>query len=451
MTTLHDVILYYYNNPIAFIEDVIGAKPTPQQINFITSIHKHKKVACKSGHKTGKSTSLAWLILWFMSTRAFCKIPCTAPTSSQLKDVLWAEISKWHRKMDPEFSKQFVVLGDRFCHTDHQKEWFAIARTARKENPEALQGYYADDVIFILDEAAGIPDEIFSAIQGSLQGENVYCILVGNPRLRSGFFFDSFGEDANRWKNITLNAEESPLTNHDEHKRWLDRFGKNSIEYRVKVLGEFPLSESDALISSDLLEAAVKRDIKNPVGNIVYGLDPARFGSDECALVKRQGNKLLEIKTLKGKTEATQIVGWLVNEIKNTPKKQQPDRVCVDSIGLGGPIADFLREKDMPGVQFIDVNVAEKSEEPEKYHRLRDELWCKFRDWLYEEKPDIPDDKLLSAQASTIHYKYHSSGSIVVEKKDEMKKRGLRSPDRADAVCLTFFSKKKTDFNIYVL
>ena len=252
-----------------FIEDVIGATPTDQQKEFINAVCKYKKVACKSGHKTGKSTSLAWLVLWFMSTRHCPKIPCTAPTSSQLKDVLWAELAKWHRYMNDEFSDQFVVLGDRFCHKNHMKEWFAVGRTARKENPEALQGYYANDVMFILDEAAGIPDSIFDAIQGSIQGENVYCILVGNPRLRSGFFFDSFYDDAERWHNLTINAEESPLSNHEEHKRWLDRFGKNSIEYRVKVLGEFPLSETDALIGSDLLQKAINRFLqKQKVNNV---------------------------------------------------------------------------------------------------------------------------------------------------------------------------------------
>ena len=448
MIDLSDVIYYYYNRPIEFIEDVIGATPTAQQRLFIESVCKYKKVSCKSGHKTGKSTSLAWLILWFMSTRFCPKLPCTAPTTSQLKDVLWSELSKWHRQMDDEFSNQFVVLGDRFCHIDNPKEHFAVGRTARKENPEALQGYYANDIMFILDEAAGIPDPIFDAIQGSIQGENVYCILVGNPRLRSGFFFDSFHDDSDRWCNITLNAEESPLTNHDEHKRWLDRFGKKSIEYRVKVLGEFPLSETDALIGSDLLQAAIEREVKTPTGEIVWGLDPARFGTDECALAKRQGNKLKSIITLKGKVESTNIVGWLINEIKQTPKRDRPSKVFVDSIGLGGPIADFLREKDIKDVEFIDVNVAESSNQPDKYNRLRDELWCLFRDWLYEEKPDILNDKLLFAQASTIHYKYHSNGSIVVEKKDEMKRRGLRSPDRADAVCLTFYYRQRRTFDI---
>lgn len=449
ITTLDDILYYYYSRPIEFVEDIIGAKPTEQQKLFINSVCKYKKVAVKSGHKTGKSTSLAWLVLWFMATRFCCKIPCTAPTTSQLKDVLWAELSKWHRQMDEEFSEQFIVLGDRFCHKDHQKEYFAIARTARKENPEALQGYYANDVMFILDEAAGIPNAIFDAIQGSIQGKDVYCLLIGNPRLRSGFFFDAFHDDSDRWCNLTLNAEDSPLTNADEHLRWLERFGKNSIEYRVKVLGEFPLSETDALIGSDLLQKAIDRQIEKPMGEVVWGCDPARFGTDECALAKRRGNKLLEIKTLKGKTESTNLVGWLINEINQSPTQDRPSKVYVDSIGLGGPIADFLRESNVNDVEFIDVNVAESSNYPDKYNKLRDELWCLFRDWLYDEDPDILNDKLLFAQASTIHYKYHSNGSIVVEKKDEMKRRGLRSPDRADAVCLTFYYREEVEYKIY--
>jgi hypothetical protein len=300
--------------------------------------------------------------------------------------------------------------------------------------------------MFIFDEASGVPDEIFKAIEGSAQGENVYVILVGNPLRRSGYFYDTFHDDSEYWHLITLDARNSALASKKQHERWLNRYGRDSLEYRVKAMGEFPLSDVDTLIAANMLEDAMKRK-QEAVGEIVWGLDPARFGVDECALAKRKGNVITEITTLKGKTESTQLVGWLINEIRKTPKKERPTRICVDSIGLGGPIADFLREKEeVSDIRFEDVNVANKSSDPAKYHRLRDELWCLYRDWFIDEDPTIPDDKLLYSQTSSIKYKFHSNGSIKIESKDEMKKRGQRSPDRADAVCLTFNRKLDLTF-----
>jgi hypothetical protein len=181
-----------------------------------------------------------------------------------------------------------------------------------------------------------------------------------------------------------------------------------------------------------LLEAAVEREIPLE-GEVVWGPDPARFGSDETALVKRRGDTVTEIKGVRG-YNTMQTTGWVVSQIESDADK--PVNIFVDVIGLGAGIADRLREQGYPAV---DVNVSKYADNRTKYYNLRAELWTKLRNWLVEGQGSIPDDESLIAGASSIKYSFDSQGRIKIEKKEDIKRRGLPSPDRADALCLTYY------------
>jgi hypothetical protein len=208
-------------------------------------------------------------------------------------------------------------------------------------------------------------------------------------------------------------------------------YGENSNAYRVRVLGEFALKDDDSLISAELVDAAMTRDVVLDSNvPIVYGVDVARFGSDRTVICKRQGNVVLSFKHWSGE-DLMGTVGRIVHEAGI----DKPEEICVDSIGLGGGVADRLREL---GHNVRDVNVSESIALNQSAARLRDELWIAAKDWLETRAVRLPKDDDLRAELIGPTYSFTSNGKIKVEGKSEMKKRGMRSPDIADALCLTF-------------
>ena len=211
-------------------------------------------------------------------------------------------------------------------------------------------------------------------------------------------------------------------------------YGKGSNKYRVRVLGEFPTADDDTVIPLELVDAACKRDVARLDVKPVWGVDVARFGDDSSALAKRQGNVLLEpIKEWHGK-DTMQLVGLIVREWEDTPIVDRPTAIMVDVIGIGAGVVDRLRELGLP---VFGINVAESAANDDKYYRLRDELWFKGREWFADRACYIPLDDKLIQEHTTVTYDFHSNGSVVVEKKKDMKKRGLPSPNLADAFLLT--------------
>ncbi len=425
----------YHDDPVGFVCDIIKAKPTAEQKLILKAMRDKKHVSVRSGHGVGKSSALAWLILWFISTRWKPKIPCTAPTGNQLYDVLWSEIAKWHSQMDPVFKRELEYNQSRLVFKRYPKEGFAVARTARKERPEALSGFHAENLMFVIEEASGVADEIILPVLGSLTNIENYCVMAGNPIRRTGFFYESHHDDRGFWNPLHFNSEDAELVDEGYCRMMAKKFGKESNIYRVRVKGDFATMEADQLINLDWLEAAAIRTGKEySDGKNVWGLDPARFGSNETSLAKRKGNCFQGMSGLRQKG-TMEVVGWVKRQFDDTAEDERPEEIFIDTIGIGAGVADRLRELGLPA---IDVEVSRRAENPDKYMNLRAELWFAWADWLKDEKGIIPNDEDLIGQSSTIKYKFDSSGRYVIEGKEELQKRGLTSPDRADAVCLTF-------------
>jgi hypothetical protein len=201
-------------------------------------------------------------------------------------------------------------------------------------------------------------------------------------------------------------------------------------------LGEFPTQSDDVLLPLHLVEDAVTRDVEaGPTTPVIWGLDVARFGSDRSALAKRQGNVLIEpIKTWQNK-DLMELSGIVLSEYDAVPYSMRPQAIYIDAIGLGAGLADRLRELDMPAV---GISVSETASLKNKFNRLRDELFWSAREWFEARDVKIPSDDTLIAELTGIRYKYLSTGKLKVESKDEMKRRGQRSPDVADAFVLSF-------------
>ena len=399
---------------------------------------KTGRLSIRSGHGVSKSAFLAITVIWFESCYFPSKIPCTAPTAHQLGDVLWAEIAKWLRQLQltmPELSAQFEWTRDEFRLKDAPKESFAVARTARADKPEAFAGFHSDNMLIIADEASGIPDVIFEVGQGALSGENTFVILASNPTRRSGFFFDSQHKFRDRWSCMTINGEDCELVSKQFIEDIAYQYGRDSNVFRVRVQGEFPNSEDDVVIPLDLCEEAKIREV-TPFGDTVWGVDVARFGSDRTVLVERCENATLKKHEAWNGTDLMQTAGRIYAKWLDTAPSERPKTIFVDVIGIGAGVSDRLMELGLP---ITAVNVAESpSINDATYNRLRDELWFKARKWLEKKNCKLFDDDTLVAELTLPKYAFTSSGKMKVESKDELRKRYPRSPDVADAFCMTF-------------
>ena len=433
-------------DPALYAREVFGFEPEPWQAESFHDITVHDKISIRSGHGVGKSTWLSIIIFWFLNTHPNAKVPVTAPTAHQLEDVLWAELSKWHQKMPPALRREFELKQGRLTVGNS----FSVARTARKENPEALQGFHADNLLFVVDEASGVEEVIFEVSEGALSSEGAKVVMCSNPTRTSGYFHDSHHKMRHRWHTKRVSCSESSRVTAQYIEDMGQKYGVDSDIYRVRVLGDFPTSDTDSVIPLDLIEAAYSRDVEpKKLLMPVWGLDVARFGSCRTALVKRWGNHQVEAKTWR-KRDTMEVAGIVMREYEDAKSDMRPAAICVDSIGIGAGVADRLRELDLP---VFAINVGEAPSGTGRFLNLRAELWWRAREWL-EERDSKLESEELGGELSIVKYKITSSGKIQIESKEQMMDRGVDSPDIADAFVLTFAGadrrKEHTRYDRYV-
>lgn len=427
-----DFLEMYRNDPVLFVKNVLGATPQPWQEDFLRAVARgERRISVRAGHGVGKSTACSWALIWHMVTRFPQKAVVTAPTSAQLFDALYSETKAWINKLPPALKELFEVFSDRIVLKDAPESSFISARTSSAERPEALAGVHSEHVLLVVDEASAVHEAVFEAAAGSMSGHSATTIMISNPTRNSGLFYKTHHVLASDWFRMHVSCLNSPLVSSDFVKQIKATYGEDSNAYRIRVLGEFALADDDTLIPADLVDSAIERDIVTPEDEeIVYGVDVARYGTDRTALCKRRGNVVLEIKSWGG-LDLMQTVGTVVNEAK----LDNPTEICVDTIGLGSGVADRLREM---GYNVVDVNVAESSAMNPNANKLRDDLWMSVKDWLGTRAVKLPNDESLRQELVAPRYSFTSLGKIVVESKDSMRRRGMRSPDLADSLCLTF-------------
>ena len=428
-------LLSWRNNPALFVEQALRARPEPWQMNALKAVVPHDRLAVRSGHGVGKSAWLSWLILWWLLTRFPARVAATAPTAHQLSDVLWGEITKWHRRLPERLRAELDIKSERIALAAAPNESFAAARTARRDQPEAFQGFHCEHMLFIADEASGIDDAIFEVGAGAMSTMGAKTVLTGNPTRNSGYFFDAFHKLRGRFWTLKVSSEE--VMRAQGHVADVARaYGKDSNAYRVRVLGEFPVSMDESAIPLEWIEAALTRRIEAIESfRPVWGLDVARFGNDRTALAKRRANKLLEpVLSWRGK-DTMQTAGLVMEEWRGTDERDRPSEILIDAIGIGAGVADRLSELGLPA---RGINVAEQPAAADRFAKLRDELWWRAREWFAARDCKLARDPALVAELSAPGYAFTSAGKLVIESKDGMKARGLASPDLADAFILTF-------------
>jgi hypothetical protein len=426
----------WYDEPDQFDRDIWPDDlPESWQSNASQLIVTRDRVAIRSGHGVGKTAWLARRIIWWGCTRNPWKVGVTAPSSSQMYDALWSELAKWHSKMPEGMKGMFLWSAEYFRWAPLPAESFAVAKTARRETPDALAGLHSENMLYVIDEAPGVDDIIFETARGAMSTLGAKTIMTGNPTRLSGYFFDAFHKNRQHWGNLKVSCYDSSRTNLKEIDQWKEEYGDDSNFFRVRALGEFPTAEDDVIIPLHMVEAAVNRDVQQITSEEIWGLDVSRAGVDLCALAKRRGNIMPEpIKTWRS-DDAMVSVGKVVQEYQDA--KVKPLQICVDSIGLGAPVADRLAEQGLP---IMCVNVSESHSSNDRYLRLRDEMWERTREWFYARDCKIPNDEPFIGEISLIKWKPTSNGKMKVITKAEMKKDLHKSPDRSEAFCFTMMA-----------
>jgi hypothetical protein len=274
-----------------------------------------------------------------------------------------------------------------------------------------------------------------------MSGHSAVTILLSNPTRSSGTFFETQNRLSSSWWTRRWSCVESPLVSNEFVEEMKLRYGEDSNAFRIRVLGEFPQADDDTIIPFHLAEAAMRRDIEADEGvRPIWAVDPARFGSDRTAFCRRIGGVITEITSWQG-LDTMQTVGRIKAEYDAQSVNMRPSLILVDSIGIGAGVVDRLRELGLP---TRGVNVAEAPSMGGMYNNLRTELWFKTKAWLEDRSCRIPENDELLAELTSIRYTFASNGKMAAESKDQMRKRGLRSPDLADAVCLTMAGQAAT-------
>lgn len=430
---IQSAILEWRANPSKFVSQWLNVTPNHHQEQFLNLLTRSDHIAIKSGHGTGKSTVLAWTILWFLMCYPKAKIPCTAPTESQLTQVLWPEVAKWLYSSE---LKTFIewTKGKIFVKGEEQT-CFAVPRTATK--PDALQGFHGDNVLVVIEEASGVETKFWELLEGVLTTSNAKIAALGNPTTPEGAFYDAFTKDSAFWETLTFNAEESTQVTPEFIDRMKKKYGEDSDVYRVRVKGEFPKQASDSFIPLYLCEQSLLYIIpENPV--LKMGVDVARFGDDYSTWIIRAGGKIVYAEKMQS-MDTVQVAGKTV-----TLARQYgiiAENVSIDDIGVGGGVVDILGSQ---GFHVNAVIVSESAVDENIYLNRRVELWGIIKEELQQQKLNLSIEgnpeltKELTGELATPKYKFTNKGQFQLESKDELKRRNVASPNLADALSYTF-------------
>jgi hypothetical protein len=402
--------------------------------------HSPLLLAVASGHGIGKSAAISMICNWAMSTCEDCKIVVTANTDNQLRTKTWPEINKWFR---------LSITGSWFNPTatavssvdpGHNKDWCANAVPWSEHNTEAFAGLHnkGKRIVLIFDEASNIADKVWEVAQGALTDENTEIIWIafGNPTRNTGRFAECFTRYRHRWITRQIDSRTVEGTNKAEIAKWAEDFGEDSDIFRVRVRGLFPRASSLQLIDNESVAKAQRREAAYGLNDaLVCGIDIARGGDDNNVIQFRRGPDARSIKRIVIPGSETRNTTLFIAKCTTEVMKHQPDAVFVDSTGVGGPVADQLRRL-MPGVPVYDINFASASPDP-KQANMRTFMWWKMREafmnWLA-----VDDDPELETEVCGPQYGHNNKDRLALEKKADLKKRIGVSPDKADALALTF-------------
>lgn len=417
----------------------------------LLTVEQAIRLARTSGHGIGKSALVAWIVLWAISTFEDTKGVVTANTENQLKTKTWAELAKWHRLFIGKDLFEMAATAIYSRDPEHERTWRIDMVPWSERNTEAFAGLHNQGkrILIIIDEASAVPDVIWEVIEGALTDQNTQIIFLvfGNPTRNKGRFRECFpgGKFAHRWNSAAIDSRSVPNTNLKQFEEWIHDYGLDSDFVRVRVRGVFPRVDSISFISYESARAAAARPLPEFISHnpdsVILGVDVARFGDDSTVIYPRQG--------LDGRSRPITVMHGVdlmrqASRVASLFQSYHAACCMVDGGGVGGGLIDRLRQLQIPvwEVTFSANPDGITSEPSTRYYNKRAEIWGAMRTWLEHGCiPETVEGADLTLVDELIGPTYSMAGDdmeIQLERKRDMRRRGVPSPNIADALACTF-------------
>lgn len=438
-----EALLNYQQHPELFVKNILGVKTLTwdghrEALNVLA---KHNRLAIKSGHSMGKDFLAGIVSLWFLYCFPHSVVITTAPSDRQVQKIMWGEISKyWKSALGGTLKTQEIEIAP---------DWYAIGFTTKdtKNTVGRFQGFKGRNILIVATEAQAIEQSIYDQFEGVLTAENSKIYLAGNALGSPGGFYNAFNDPS--YKTISWSCYDSPNYKAGKEvipgmvgKAWVEdkekRWGKDSPLFRSRVMAEFPEASIDTLISLPLLMACINREDVPAIGYVGAGADIARYGDCETVFKAVKGKREIHSEAKSGLS-----IPDNANELLKFCERVGANKVAIDDAGVGGGVTDIvaqiIKEKGLK-LEVEGVLVGRPATGNYDFANLRAELLWNIRDMVIAGDCSILDDPDTLAQLSNIKYHFTTKGQIIMESKDDMRRRGLPSPDHGDALMLAFYA-----------
>ena len=435
----------FHSDPAGWVESRMGEHLWSKQREIMESLRDHRFTAVRSCHGSGKSFTASRALAWWVDTHPDAFAVSTAPTGPQVYAILWRELQRAHRR------------GGLDGYINLSAEWYvdrelrAYGRKPADHDPDGFQGIHAPGgVLVVIDEAGGIPAQLWTAVESLVTNEDSRVLAIGNPD-DPNTEFEKVCRPGSGWNVVHISAFDAPAFTGEPvppvlerallTRQWVaergKRWGKDSPLYKSKVLGEFPEVSEDVLFGPAVIRAACELELPGlEIGQ--FGVDVARFGDDMSEIYRNRGGVIRHELTLPH-SDTMNTTGHVARLLREVPAAQ----ANVDVIGVGAGVFDRLNEQ---GLLVSEFNASNRATERHRFANLRAEVYWNFRDAMIDGEVDLdPDDDQLLSQLQTIRYKVDSAGRILLESKDQLRARGLPSPDRADAAVMSWWRPRVLD------
>ena len=385
-------------------------------------------IAIASGHGSGKTAFVAWLINWFMSCRPHPQVVCTANTETQLTTKTWRELAKWHKLAHNR--DWFDWTATSFYYKKNPETWKANAIPWSEHNTEAFAGTHEESVLVVFDEASKISDRIWEVTDGVFTTRKNIWVVCGNGTRNAGRFYECFHKHKKQWLTWNIDSRDCKAANRPYLERLIKQYGgENQDQSRVRVLGLFPRTATRQLISGEAVDKAMAFEAEGwSYLPKVIGVDVARFGENSSAICVRQGRKVYDIETL-----PKQDLMMTAHHVAEVIKRERPVQIFIDGSGMGAGVVDRLRQLNF---SVVDVNGGNSSLNP-RFLNKRAEMWWEMKEFI-EGACELPKDTRLKDELTCVEYDFTDKGRIRLDRKSDIMEDYGFSPDRADALAMTF-------------
>lgn len=404
------------------------------------------RISIVSGHGIGKSMILSIIILWFLFVHPDCQIACTSPGAEQMYDVLWKELKKWIDKMPIEIAQMYQWETTHVRMKEAPAVWFARAKTASKENTEALAGVHADWVLMAVDEASGVEETIYETMEGALTSGKVIVFLISNGTRSIGYFYDTHHKNKERWQNYSFSSLESPRVDHKYVDSIKAQYGDDSVQYAIRVKGEFP--NEGIMDDKGYVQLFNEKDLHfipfdpewKPIGRPIGALDASGEGQDKSAWAVRDRQIMAVVAT----EEISSPAGMGQKSVTLCDKYDiDPIDFVIDNFGKGADVSmeiALITSQEKRPWRVHPVNVGDPCDDENdqiQFINKRAEGYYKMMKWC-RTGGEIMDTPRIREQLLSIRFKRTANGRIQIMDKPTMKKLGFPSPDDADSLSMTF-------------